>query len=192
MGSGQTFVADPDTGYELTVVDLDPLRAAIHAAGDLDLAARQDLAEVLRDQEDAGRRVVWLDLAQVTFLDCSCLAVLVASHHRFRDLRGLLVLRGVGDNVARILKITGLDDALFVVAADTEQATKVLMARAAVRRRVPRQRRAVAKGLNALTSPEEPPHQRRQSIPGISTVKAPEERAGMVPVAGAVSSQAVR
>lgn len=120
MVAVQTLVAEADVGYELTVVDLDPLRAAISAAGEFDIAARDDLAEVLRQQENAHRRFVRLDLSHVTFLDASCLGILVASHHRFLKRHGLLVLTGMDPIVSRVLKIAGLDDRLFVVPADED------------------------------------------------------------------------
>jgi anti-sigma B factor antagonist len=122
MAGLETLPAEPDTAFALTVVDLDPMRASLRAVGEFDLAAREDLAELLQQQETARRRIVWLDLSQVTFLDCSCLGVLVASHHRLLALHGLLVLTGVDAHVARMLKITGLDDRLFVVPR-TNQAT---------------------------------------------------------------------
>jgi anti-anti-sigma factor len=115
----RTLAAEPDLGFELTVVDLDPLRAAICAVGELGLAAREALAGLLQQQEDARRRIVRLDLSKVTSLDWSCLAILVASHHRFLELHGLLVITGVDARLARILMITGLGDSLFIV--PTEQ-----------------------------------------------------------------------
>jgi anti-sigma B factor antagonist len=141
----------PRTAFELTVVDLDPLRAAICAVGEFDLAARDDLAEALQKQETARRRIVRIDLSQVTFLDCSCLGVIVASHHRLLKLRGLLVLTGVDAAVARILKITGLEDHLFIVPADQDPFGSLLMARA-TRASVPKQRLASAPGFDSLTA----------------------------------------
>ena len=101
-------------GFRFTVVDLDPLRATIRAAGELDLAAREPFSELLEQQQIAGRRVISLDLAAVTFLDCSCVGVLVAAHHRFLELRGLLALTDVDVPVARILRATGLANSLFI------------------------------------------------------------------------------
>lgn len=120
MAGVRTLVAEPDLGYELTVVALDPLRAVICAVGELDLGARGALAEVLRQQEDAGRRVVRVDLSRVTFIDCSCLGILVASHHRFLKLHGLLVLAGVDARIERVLKIAGLGDSLFIVSTEED------------------------------------------------------------------------
>ena len=140
MAGVSTLVADLATGFELTVVDLDPLRAAICAVGELDLAARDALAEVLQQQEDAGRRIVRLDLSQVTFLDCSCLGVLVSSHQRFLELRGLLVLTVTDGSVARLLEMTGLGESLFTVPTDQDPLESVLMARASRSWKVPKQR----------------------------------------------------
>jgi anti-anti-sigma factor len=101
-------------GYRLTVLDLDQLRATIRAAGELDLAARDPLAELLRQQQTAGRRVIRLDLSEVIFLDCSCVGVVVAAHRRFVELHGLLVLTDINASVARMLRLTGLQDSLFI------------------------------------------------------------------------------
>ena len=139
MAGVPTLNVLPDAAFDLAVVDLDPLRAAICAVGEFDLAARDDLAEALQQQETAGRRIVRLDVSRVTFLDCSCLGVIVASHQRFLELHGLLVITGVDGAVARILTITGLAERLFIVPADQDPFGSVLMARA-TRRRVPQQR----------------------------------------------------
>jgi anti-anti-sigma factor len=159
MAGVPTLIAPPDVGFELTVVDLDPLRAAICAVGEFDLAAKEALADVLQRQVDARRRIVRLDLSLVTFFDCSCLGVLVASHHRFLNLHGMLVLTGVDERVGRILKITGLDDRLFIVPTSDDPFGSVLMARA-VRQRVPSQRQspdlATFDPLVAVASEREP------------------------------------
>jgi anti-anti-sigma factor len=120
MAVVRLIVRRPDTWFDLTVVDLGPMRAAICAFGELDLAARPALAEGLQQQQDAGRRFVRLDLSGVTFLDCSCLGVLVAFHHRFLELHGLLILTGVNAHVARLLTLIGLHDTLFVIPDDQE------------------------------------------------------------------------
>ncbi|MCW2856527.1 MAG: Anti-anti-sigma factor [Marmoricola sp.] len=151
MSGVPILVAESDSGFELTVVDLDPLRAAICAVGELDIAARQDLADVLHQQDVAGRRFVRLDLSQVTFLDCSCLGVLLASHRRFLELHGLLVLSGVDDAVARILRVTGLEETLFIVAADKDPLGGILVAHASPHR-VPNQRLAVVSRSDTLTA----------------------------------------
>lgn len=101
-------------GFQLTVVELAPRRATIRAAGELDLAAREPLAELLQQQQMAGRRVISLDFSEVTFLDSSCVGVLVAAHHRLLARHGLLVLHDVNARIARTLRVTGQEDCLFI------------------------------------------------------------------------------
>ena len=116
----QTVTAEPSTAYELTVVEHDALRSTICAVGEFDLAARNDLAHALRQQGSARRRIIRLDLSKVTFLDCPCLGVLIAAHHRLLQQHGLLILTGVSEAVARIIRITGMDDTLSGVSADQD------------------------------------------------------------------------
>lgn len=145
MAGVPTLIAEPGTGFELTVVDLDPLRAAICVVGELDLAARDELSAVLQQLQDSGRRIVRLDLSAAAFLDCSCLGVLVAAHRRFLDLHGLLVLSGVTGIVARVLEITGLDETLFIVPGDQDPFGNAQIARARRLRGVPGQRETVTR-----------------------------------------------
>lgn len=127
--AGPNLVAEPCPEFEFTVVDLDPRRAAVRVVGELDLAARDALTEILEQQDDAHRHIVHLDLSQVTFMDCSCLGALVAAHHRLLARKGLLVLTGVDKCAARVLKLTGLDNLLFIVPADQDPFGSVLNAR---------------------------------------------------------------
>jgi anti-anti-sigma factor len=101
-------------GYRLPVGDLEPVRATLRAAGELDLTARDPLAELLEQQLVAGRGVIRLDLGELTFLDCSCVGVLVAAHRRYLELHGLEVLADIAARVTRILRLTGLKDSLFI------------------------------------------------------------------------------
>ena len=100
-------------GFQLTVVELDPRRATIRAAGELDLAAREPLAELLQQQQMAGRRVISLDFSEVTFLDSSCVCVLWRRPPPPRAC-GLLVLHDVDARIARTLRVTGKEDCLFI------------------------------------------------------------------------------
>ncbi|MET9611966.1 STAS domain-containing protein [Kitasatospora indigofera] len=87
--------------------------AVVRARGDIDLdtapALRHRLEAALREHRD-----VVLDLSQVTFMDCAGLgALLDASDRADRDGRHL-VLRPVGPDVLRLLRITGLEGRLTV------------------------------------------------------------------------------
>jgi anti-anti-sigma factor len=113
-------VAQPQTWFELAVVELDPLRSTFRAGGELDLAARDALSDGLQRQQDAGRRFVNLDLSEVTFLDSSCLQVIEDFHDGFLKLPGLMILTGINTRVARMLRLTGLRDRLFIAADDKD------------------------------------------------------------------------
>jgi len=94
--------------FSFAVVRVDPSRASLSAAGELDLAAVHDLAATLAVQEAAGRTFIRLDLSQVSFLDCTCLAVLVSAHNRLRAAGGQLILTDVSRPVVRLLTVTEL------------------------------------------------------------------------------------
>ena len=97
----------------LTTLRKDRTRALVRAVGEWDLAGADALAEDLRAHEAAGRRFVRLDVSAVTFLDCTCLDVLVAAHTRLLAARGTLVLSGVTPRMLRLLRLTGLDQVLL-------------------------------------------------------------------------------
>ena len=117
MAGGTQLGVVSSVTFELTIVGLDPLRANICAAGELDLAARDALTEVLDRQEGVRRPFVHLNMSRVTLMDCSCLGVLLASHQRLRARDGLLIISGVTHLVARVLALSGHDHLLFVVPA---------------------------------------------------------------------------
>lgn len=97
----------------LTTIRQDRARALVRATGEWDLANAEQLGDLIDRHIDAGRRFVRLDLSTVTFLDCACLDVLEVAHRRLLAARGTLVLTGLPARVARVLRITGLDDVLL-------------------------------------------------------------------------------
>jgi anti-sigma B factor antagonist len=104
-----------DTGaFQVTATARDATRAEAKARGEMDLATAEVLAAVLHSQLDCGRRFVRLDLSELTFLDCAGLGALVDVRNNFLAARGTLTLTGVGAHVARLLRITHLDEALFI------------------------------------------------------------------------------
>ncbi|WP_329493589.1 STAS domain-containing protein [Kitasatospora herbaricolor] len=85
--------------------------AVVRAHGDIDLdtapALHRRLEAALREHRD-----VVLDLSQVTFMDCAGLGVLVDARDQADRHGGHLVLRAVGPDVLRLLRITGLEGRL--------------------------------------------------------------------------------
>jgi len=91
--------------------------ALVRAVGEWDLANAATLADLLGAHEKAGRRFVRLDLSAVTFLDCTCIGVLVSVHRRLLAGRGTLVLTGVSPRIQRLLRLARLDDVLLTTSA---------------------------------------------------------------------------
>jgi anti-anti-sigma factor len=106
--------AAPTGWVEIVTVAAEPPQASVQLHGDVDLASAAQVTSALTDQLTTGHRFVRLDLSPVTFMDCAGLTALVQAHNRFLSVGGTLVLTGVGHRIARLLRLTRLDEALLV------------------------------------------------------------------------------
>jgi anti-anti-sigma factor len=86
-------------------------------AGELDIATTPALRERLHSLFSPGVRLLIVDLSGVSFCDVSTLAVLVATQRRARRLGITVRLAGPRPQVARLLRITGLDQCFTLCAA---------------------------------------------------------------------------
>jgi anti-sigma B factor antagonist len=102
---------------EVLTVVTDAAIATLQLRGEMDLSNAELLTAVLDHQLALGRRFARLDLSHLRFLDCAGLRAIVLGHNRFLAGQGTLVLTGVSTRVARLLLITGLDEALFTADA---------------------------------------------------------------------------
>lgn len=86
--------------------------------GEIDIATAEALVSEAFDELDAGPGILELDLGAVTFLDSSGLSALVRirSEATGRDIA--LRLTRVPPAVARVIEVSGLDDAFDVQAGD--------------------------------------------------------------------------
>ncbi len=82
--------------------------------GELDFHTSPLAHQALRDLSLLPGQQLVLDLGGLTFCDSSGLTVLVAAHNRTQSLQASLALAAVSDNLARILRIVGLDQILTV------------------------------------------------------------------------------
>jgi anti-sigma B factor antagonist len=92
----------------------DRTRASVTVGGELDVTTAAPLWAVLQGHLAAGRRFVRLDLSGVTFIDATALTGITRAHEEFLAGRGTLVISGVRPPVARVLRMTALDEILFV------------------------------------------------------------------------------
>lgn len=95
-------------------VRLDREGANIKVSGELDHSTAAPLWAVLQSHVASGRRFLRLDLSNVTFLDATALTGITRVHQELLARRGTLVVTGVRSLVGRVLRLTGLDEVLFV------------------------------------------------------------------------------
>jgi anti-sigma B factor antagonist len=87
-------------------VEQNSVGPVVTASGQLDLAVKDDLRDVLSPL--AG--IVTVDLGAVTFVDSSAIGVFVGVHKRLTSDGGALRLRNPQDMPRRALEIVGLRD----------------------------------------------------------------------------------
>ena len=92
-------------------------------AGELDIATTPALRERLLSVFSPGVRLFIIDLSGVSFGDVSGLAVLVATQRRARRLGITVRLAAPRPQVARLLRITGLDEC-FTICATLDDALR--------------------------------------------------------------------
>jgi anti-sigma B factor antagonist len=109
----------------------DAWRAAVTLRGELDSAVADAVLAELRGHLAAGRAVIRVDAAGVTFIDSTVLSTLVTAHRECRDAHATMIISGPSRPVLRLLTLTGLDAVLLVdtalgdVAADSADAAPV-------------------------------------------------------------------
>jgi anti-anti-sigma factor len=111
----RTVEVSMSTLFELELVQVDGT-ALLFASGELDLLN----APVLRETLQGLHGTVTLDLSEVTFLDSSCIGVLIGQRNRLLRVEGDLVLRRPGAFVRRTLEVVGLGDWIEEGAAAAE------------------------------------------------------------------------
>jgi len=94
---------DPGSGGSLVVI-----------GGELDAGTAPRLGAALHDLVNEGATSITVDCSDLEFIDSQGLGVLVAASRRLRDAGGQLHLRGVGDQLARVLRLTRLDQVFLL------------------------------------------------------------------------------
>ena len=94
--------AVPSVSLVITTLKLPPV-AVVSAAGEVDLATAGDLERAVVDAVRAGCLQVSLDLARVSFLDCSGLRGVLGAHQQLARLGGRLRIVALSPAVERVL-----------------------------------------------------------------------------------------
>lgn len=90
--------------------------------GEIDMASRPMLEDLLGEVVDAGARHVVLDFAGVTFMDSCGLSMIVTLLERLHDIGGRLCLAQVREPVRSVLVFSAVDTVLDVY--DTVEAAE--------------------------------------------------------------------
>jgi anti-sigma B factor antagonist len=96
-------------------------RTLVTLSGELDASTASALYDQLSDLEMQDAHHVVLDLAKVTFMDSTGLAVIVTEHKRLRHSDGTLTIFSPPSSVRRLFEITGLTTLLDIVPATEER-----------------------------------------------------------------------
>jgi anti-sigma B factor antagonist len=89
--------------------------------GQLIVANRQELKQVIQDALDAGARKFVLDFSPTAYIDSSGLGALVSINRKVRELGGELRLAGLNEDLRSLFELTKLDT-LFAIADSATQA----------------------------------------------------------------------
>lgn len=89
--------------------------------GQLIVANRQDLKQVIQDALDNGARKFVLDFGPTAYIDSSGLGALVSINRKVREQGGELRLAGLNEDLRSLFELTKLDT-LFVIADSATQA----------------------------------------------------------------------
>ena len=100
-----------------------PAVAIARLEGELDIATTPALRERMLSVFSPGLRLLVLDLSGVSFCDVSALAVLVATKHRARGLGITVRLAAPRPQMAKLLRVTGLDQC-FTICATLDDALR--------------------------------------------------------------------
>jgi len=90
--------------------------------GQLIVANRQDLKQVIQDALDGGARKLLIDFGPTAYIDSSGLGALVSINKKVREQGGELRLAGLNEDLRSLFELTKLDT-LFVIA---DSATRAL------------------------------------------------------------------
>jgi anti-sigma B factor antagonist len=89
-------------------------RTVVTVVGEVDVYTAPALDDALSAAVVAGATLIVVDLSAVDFLDSTGLSVLVKALKRVRDVEGSLSVVVTASRVAKVFRITGLDQVIPV------------------------------------------------------------------------------
>ena len=112
---GESWFRQDD--FSTKVTPGDDASVIVSLAGEFDLSTAEDLRECLVRSEVLDASRVQVDLSEVTFLDSSCIGLVVAACKRVRSAGGTFSVRCGAGPARQTLEVSGLVGYLQVEAA---------------------------------------------------------------------------
>lgn len=94
------------------MIDIDDGHVRLVVEGEIDLATAALLTDAVERARDAGASDVELDLSHVRFIDSSGVGAIILGHRAMAAVGGRLVIGDRSSIVARVLDVSGLEQAL--------------------------------------------------------------------------------
>jgi anti-sigma B factor antagonist len=95
--------------WVLVTVTRNGCERIVYARGEFDVATCSELADVIEPELGSGTLVV-VDLSEVTYMDSSCLNVLIRARRHQEELGGSFGVQRPSRTAQRLLTITGLQE----------------------------------------------------------------------------------
>ena len=98
-----------------------PRPNVLQLTGEIDLHISPEVRQALRTIIEKKPKILVVDLAKVTFIDSSGLAVLIEGMQKVQEYGGKLALANLQESVRHIFEIARLDQ-VFLISTDVESA----------------------------------------------------------------------
>ena len=87
-------------------------RTVLAVDGELDLASTPDLRSAIDGAFDSGTLELWVDLSAVSFIDSTCLHLMLETRRRAHELHRRLAIVCPPGSVRRVFDVAGVADHL--------------------------------------------------------------------------------
>jgi len=84
----------------------------VRLSGEADLSVARQLGDALNAQLASGASHLTVDLSRLRFADSAAVRALIKAHHALKHRGGTLELVGAQPEVARVLSLLGVDQAI--------------------------------------------------------------------------------
>ena len=115
--SGEGSTADVEwLPFCVTVEALGGARCVVSLSGEIDMDTAPQFEQAVLGAIEQGAEEIAIDLTRVTFVDSSCIPVLLLARAQLQQRRGRVLIVSGDPNLSRLFEITGVDKLFAIVA----------------------------------------------------------------------------